>query len=125
MMAPLPSPNRRFPPPWIVEELEECFVVNDSNGQALGYFYFDEEPLRQAVNKQDGMRQRAGRIMAAVIAGIGRAPVRLEVRRHQDRADRAEKWLYQISVEIEQKFLGKDDRRPSRPPAPQPGSGQK
>jgi septal ring factor EnvC (AmiA/AmiB activator) len=27
------------------------------------------------------------------------------VRHHQDRADRAEKWLYQISVEIEQKFF--------------------
>ena len=24
----------------------------------------------------------------------------VEIRRHQDRADRAEKWLYQISVEI-------------------------
>ena len=43
----------------------------------------------------------------------------VEVRRHQDRADRAEKWLYQISVEIEQKFFGRDDRRPSQPPAPQ------
>jgi len=30
-----------------------------------------------------------------------------EVRRHQDRADRAEKWLYQISVEIEQKLIGR------------------
>ena len=29
----------------------------------------------------------------------------MEVRRHQDRADRAEKWLYQISVEIEQSSL--------------------
>jgi hypothetical protein len=44
--------SRRFPPPWIVEELEECFVVHDSNGQALGYFYFDEEPHRRAVNKR-------------------------------------------------------------------------
>ncbi len=33
------------------------------------------------------------------------------VRHHQDRADRAEKWLYQISVEIEQKFFGRDDNR--------------
>jgi hypothetical protein len=48
----------------------------------------------------------------------------VEVRRHQDRADRAEKWLYQISVEIEQKFLDRDDRRPSQPPPPQAVSGQ-
>ena len=32
----------------------------------------------------------------------------VEARYHEDRADRAEKWLYQISVEIEQKFLGRD-----------------
>jgi hypothetical protein len=42
---------RRVPPPWIVDELEECFVVHDSNGQALGYFYFDD-PHRRAVNKR-------------------------------------------------------------------------
>jgi hypothetical protein len=35
------------------------------------------------------------------------ADVRLQV----DRADRAEKWLYKISVEIEQTFLGKDNSR--------------
>lgn len=29
-----------------------------------------------------------------------------DVRYHQDRADRAEKWLYQISLEIEEKFFG-------------------
>ena len=33
-------------------------------------------------------------------------------RHHQDRADRAERWLYQISVEIEQLFFGRDDGRP-------------
>jgi septal ring factor EnvC (AmiA/AmiB activator) len=48
-----------------------------------------------------------------------------QVRHHQDRADRAEKWLYQISVEIEQKFLGRDDSHPSQPPPPQAVSGQK
>jgi hypothetical protein len=43
----------------------------------------------------------------------------IEIRRHQDRGDRAEKWLYQISVEIEQKFRGSDDRRPlQQPPRP-------
>jgi hypothetical protein len=28
-------PERRFPPPWSVEETEACFIVRDTNGQAL------------------------------------------------------------------------------------------
>jgi hypothetical protein len=28
-------PERHFPPPWSVEELDSCFVVKDLNGQAL------------------------------------------------------------------------------------------
>jgi hypothetical protein len=40
------------------------------------------------------------------------------VRHHQDRAERAERWLYQISVEIEQKFFGRTEARPSQPPPP-------
>ena len=31
-----------------------------------------------------------------------------KVRQHEDRADRAERWLYQISMEIEQKFFGQE-----------------
>jgi hypothetical protein len=27
--------ERRFPPPWSVEEQSACFVVRDHNGQAL------------------------------------------------------------------------------------------
>jgi hypothetical protein len=38
-----------------------------------------------------------------------------KARYHEDRADRAEKWLYQISVEIEQKFLGRNEGT-SQPP---------
>jgi len=45
--------------------------------------------------------------------------LKADVRHQRDRADRAEKWLHQISSEIEQKFLGADDRRPVRRPAPQ------
>jgi hypothetical protein len=33
--------NRRFPPPWSDEEQPACFVVRDTKGQALGYFYFE------------------------------------------------------------------------------------
>jgi hypothetical protein len=27
---------------------DACFIVRDKNGQALGYFYFEEEPGRRA-----------------------------------------------------------------------------
>jgi hypothetical protein len=39
--------NRRFPPPWTVEDIGAAFVVKDGSGQKLGYFYFEEEPVRQ------------------------------------------------------------------------------
>jgi hypothetical protein len=37
-------PQRRFPPPWSVEETDACFIVRDKNGQARAYVYFEEEP---------------------------------------------------------------------------------
>jgi hypothetical protein len=43
--------NRRFPPPWSVDELEACFVVRDANGQKLAYVYFEEEPGRRSSAK--------------------------------------------------------------------------
>jgi hypothetical protein len=44
-------PERHFPPPWSVEELEACFIVLDASGQKLGYFYFEEEPGRRSAAK--------------------------------------------------------------------------
>ena len=44
-------PERRFPPPWSVEELEACYVVRDHDGQALAYVYFEEEPGRRSAAK--------------------------------------------------------------------------
>ena len=38
---------RRFPPPWSVEETAACFIVRDSNGQALSYVYCEDEPGRR------------------------------------------------------------------------------
>jgi hypothetical protein len=45
--------NRRFPPPWSVDDLDpqlerQCFIVRDHNGQALAYVYFEEEPGRRS-----------------------------------------------------------------------------
>jgi hypothetical protein len=35
--------DRRFPPPWSIDEHDQCLIVRDADGQALGYFYFDDE----------------------------------------------------------------------------------
>jgi len=42
-------PARRFPPPRTLDEQNDaCFIICDKNGQALGYFYFEEEPGRRS-----------------------------------------------------------------------------
>ena len=43
--------ERRFPPPWSVGELAECFIARDANGQALAYVYFEDEPGRRTAAK--------------------------------------------------------------------------
>jgi hypothetical protein len=52
-----PQRIRRSPVPSIIAQLERegnevfndgCFIVRDRNGQALGYFYFEEEPGRRS-----------------------------------------------------------------------------
>jgi hypothetical protein len=40
-------PQRRFPPPWSVEETDVCYTVSDKNWQALAYVYFEGEPGRR------------------------------------------------------------------------------
>jgi hypothetical protein len=43
---------RRFPPPWTIDEANDaCFIVRDAIGQALGYFYFEDEPGRRSAAK--------------------------------------------------------------------------
>ena len=41
----------RFPPPWTVEELDNCFVVTDGAEQKLAYVYFEEETGRRSAGK--------------------------------------------------------------------------
>jgi hypothetical protein len=40
--------QRRFPPPWTVEETQPCFIVRDANQQALAFCYYENEPGRRA-----------------------------------------------------------------------------
>jgi len=47
----MPSPPRHFPPPWLISELEACFVVIDGGGQKLAYVYYEEEPGRRSAAK--------------------------------------------------------------------------
>jgi hypothetical protein len=54
-MALSSLPCAPFPPPWTIEEHNSaCFIVRDKNGQALGYFYFEEEPGRRSVGNGAG-----------------------------------------------------------------------
>jgi hypothetical protein len=39
---------RRFPPPWIAEETDACFIIRDHSGYALAYVYFEGEPGRRS-----------------------------------------------------------------------------
>ena len=48
----MPERARRFPPPWSIEEHAGSFIVHDATGQALGYFYFDDEPQRRSATKR-------------------------------------------------------------------------
>ncbi len=43
---------RRFPPRWSIDEANDaCFIVRDNTGQALGYFYFEDELGRRSAAK--------------------------------------------------------------------------
>ena len=42
-------PERRFPPPWTVEEYRGIsYTVRDANNFAVAYVYFESEPGRRA-----------------------------------------------------------------------------
>jgi chromosome segregation ATPase len=68
------------------------------------------DALRQAVGAAEAKYQQAVEMTHKLAAQLRSAEDRVKeleahVRHHEVRAERAEKWLYQISVEIEQKFF--------------------
>ena len=70
--------------------------------------------VRQAAVNAQASYQQAVEMSGKLSAQLRGAEDRIreleaKVRQHEDRADRAERWLHQVSVEIEQKFFGRDD----------------
>ena len=57
-----PAQTNRFPLPWYVEEQLGCFVVRDSNGQALSKVYFEDESNRHLFTRDEA--QHMARNMA-------------------------------------------------------------
>jgi hypothetical protein len=84
--------------------------ANDPLEQA-GHLIFDM--VRQAAdNAQTGYQEavESNRKLSAQLRAAEDRIGELEakVRHHEDRADRAERWLHYVSVEIEEKFFGRD-----------------
>ncbi len=80
--------------------------------------------LHQAANTADANNQKAHEVAHQLSAQVRAAEDRIreletKARYHEERADRAERWLYQISVEIEQNFLGRVNDRSLQPPLAQ------
>jgi hypothetical protein len=52
MNATVPVPYVTAPSPWTIEDHNNaCFIVKDVTRQALGYFYFEDEPGRRSAAK--------------------------------------------------------------------------
>ncbi len=43
--------QRRFPPPWSIEDIDAAFLVKDATGQKLAYVYFEDEAGRRSAAK--------------------------------------------------------------------------
>ena len=60
--------ERRFPPPWSVEDIGACFVVKDGAEQKLAYVYYEEEPGRRSTAKM--LTKEEARRIAANVAKL-------------------------------------------------------
>jgi hypothetical protein len=84
-------------------------------GQAIGL-------LHQAANAAEANQQQTIELAQKLAAQLRAAEdsvgeLEAKVRYHEDRTERAERWLHQISIEVEQKFFGQANGRSSQPQA--------
>jgi hypothetical protein len=56
---------RRLPLPWVVEELDECFIVKTASGLTISHHYFEDEDTRRVVMNRL-TRDEARRVAANV-----------------------------------------------------------
>jgi hypothetical protein len=49
-------PARRFPPPWLIDEHAESFIVKNATGQALRYFFDRRSTLKRNPNAYAALR---------------------------------------------------------------------
>ena len=59
-------PQRRFPPPWTVEDKDSYFIVRDRNGQALAYVY--------AKDKRTGTKPLTHDEARRIVANLAKLP---------------------------------------------------
>jgi hypothetical protein len=63
-------PQRRFPPPWIAEEHDACFIVRDRAGLNLAYVYFQDDLSCRSAAKLLS-RGEAWRIATKIVEAAG------------------------------------------------------
>jgi hypothetical protein len=61
-------PDRRFPPPWSVDDIGGCFVVKASNNRPLVFIYYGEGVARRSLARL--LTRNAARRIAVGIAKL-------------------------------------------------------
>ena len=61
-------PERRFPPPWSVDDIGGCFVVKASNNRPLVFIYYGEGVARRSLARL--LTRNAARRIAVGIAKL-------------------------------------------------------
>ena len=61
-------PERRFPPPWFIEDIGGCFAVKASNDRPLVFIYYGEGVARRSLARL--LTRNAARRIAVGIAKL-------------------------------------------------------